>query len=145
MTSSKKILENIRGHVILDFENRSFRQDRPQKFRLKSLTSPPSARSAKNVCARAKPFSTFENRHFASNRPSCCRKKFAFQHRPQEGMPKNSTMWTYFPLPCGSSGLVVKTGIFSSALLFNLFLRCGNDSLPISTEAILIRWVKLAH
>ena len=48
-------------------------------------------------------------------------------------------------LPRGSSRLVVKTGIFSSALLFNLFLRRGNDSLPVCTEAILIRWVNLGN
>ena len=48
-------------------------------------------------------------------------------------------------LPRGSSRLVVKTGIFSSALLFKLFFRCGNDSLPVCTEAILILWVNLGN
>ena len=85
MTSSKKILENIRGHMILDFENRSFRQDRPQKFRLKSLTSPPSARSAKNVCARAKPFSTFEIVILHQIAPHVVEKSLRFNIAPKRG------------------------------------------------------------
>ena len=70
------------------------------------LTSHPSARKAKNVYTLAKSCSYSENRHFASNRPPCCRKKCVSTsppgvwgvvwHYPQV-MPNNATMWTYFP------------------------------------------------
>ena len=78
--------------MILDFENRSFHQDRPQKFRLKYLNIASKRAQREKRFTLAKPFSTFENRHFASHRPPCCRKKFVLQYRPQEVMPKNATM-----------------------------------------------------
>ena len=70
---------------MLPFENRSFHQDRPQNFRLKTsevtwfyalkidhlIKIAPHNFRLKNLCTPSKPFSGFKNRHFASHRPPC--------------------------------------------------------------------------
>ena len=69
---------------MLDFENLSFHQDRPQKFRLKYLNiASKRTQREKNVCTLAKPFSFFENRHLASYRPHVVEKSLCFNFAPK--------------------------------------------------------------
>ena len=85
--------------MILDFENRSFHQDRPSQISFQNFVYP------------SEPFSILDNRHFASHRPhvtKCWVEQMLYppktffhfesgqfsQHRPQEVMQENATMLT---------------------------------------------------
>ena len=105
----RHLVQNSRGHVIVFFENRPFHEDRPRHFVQNILTSPPSARSAKNVCTLQNSFLTSKIvilRHIAPL--CCCRKTFVFQHRPPRGDAKKM-------LPCERIFLVRKWPIFSTS------------------------------
>ena len=81
MTSFKKFLEKYQRSrdVRLRKAIISSRSHLEISFKVLSLTSPLSARSAKNVCTPAKP-----NRHFASHRPNVVvEKRLCFNTAPK--------------------------------------------------------------
>ena len=148
MTSSKKfrekISENIRGHVILRFENRSFHQDRPQKFRLKYLNITSYRAQREKLLHPCKAVFYLWTSSVCVTLPPMLSKKFVFQHRPQEVMQKM--------LQCECIFRSWKSPIFSTSPprgdakklvpCKRIFL---SRKLPISSTSTPKRWCNMAN
>ena len=94
---SRNFVYDIRGRVILFFENRSLHKHRPKKFYFEYLNIASKRAQRENLLRPCKAvFSLWKSSFCVRSPPCCCRKTFVIQHRPKRWCEKNVTMWTYF-------------------------------------------------